>query len=118
MKFNIKDINYIGIIIAITLASAALIYDAKHKSIWCDDFFKKHLKNPRKNKEKKDEVIVFVEIIIENDGIIYEMSSIGPEIYRTQVEKVVKKLPELFPAKIDNYPVAVTYSFPVKFNLK
>jgi hypothetical protein len=61
---------------------------------------------------------VFVEIIIENDGIIYEMSSIGPEIYRTQVEKVVKKLPEFFPAKIDNYPVAVTYSFPVKFNLK
>ena len=46
------------------------------------------------------------------------MSSIGPEIYRTQVEKVVKKLPELFPAKINNYPVAVTHSFPVKFNLK
>ena len=85
---------------------------------YIDDFFKKNLKNPRKNKEKKDEVIVFVEIIIENDGIIYEMSSIGPEIYRTQVEKVVKKLPKLFPAKIDNYPVAVTYSFPVKFNLK
>lgn len=85
---------------------------------YIDDFFKKNLKNPRKNKEKKDEVIVFVEIIIENDGIIYEMSSIGPEIYRAQVEKVVKKLPELFPAKIDNYPVAVTYSFPVKFNLK
>jgi anaerobic ribonucleoside-triphosphate reductase len=96
---------------------------SKEKSIklfenYIHDFFKKNLKNPRKNKEKKDEVIVFVEIIIENDGIIYEMSSIGPEIYRIQVEKVVKKLPELFPAKIDNYPVAVTYSFPVKFNLK
>jgi len=39
MKFNIKDINYIGIIIAITLASAGLIHDAKHKSVWCDDFF-------------------------------------------------------------------------------
>jgi len=39
MKFNIKDINYIGIIIAITLASAGLIYDAKHKSIWCNDFY-------------------------------------------------------------------------------
>jgi hypothetical protein len=39
MKFDIKDLNYMVIIIAIILASAGLIYDAKHRSVWCDDFF-------------------------------------------------------------------------------
>tara|TARA_B110000902_G_C14070189_1_gene498977 strand:- start:89 stop:229 length:141 start_codon:yes stop_codon:yes gene_type:complete len=39
MKFDIKDLNYMVIIIAIILASTGLIYDAKHRSVWCDDFF-------------------------------------------------------------------------------
>tara|TARA_X000001388_G_C2204427_1_gene112562 strand:+ start:693 stop:833 length:141 start_codon:yes stop_codon:yes gene_type:complete len=39
MKFDIKDFNYLGIILALTVALLCLNESNKHKSIWCNDFF-------------------------------------------------------------------------------
>lgn len=78
----------------------------------------KYLKHPKVAKNNTKKVIVFVEIIVENDGSIYEITSYGPEIYRLQAEKAIKKIPALEPALKSDYPVAMTYSFPVIFNNK
>ena len=57
-------------------------------------------------------------MIIENDGNIIEISSYGNKEYRVQAEKVIKKIPSLEPALKNDYPVAISYSFPVVFNKK
>lgn len=76
---------------------------------------KKYLRYPKKIKNLKDDSIVFVEIIIENDGKIYDVSILGPNIFRKEVERIVKKLPLLKPALNKNMPVAVSYNFPILF---
>jgi hypothetical protein len=62
--------------------------------------------------------LFFLELIIENDGNIFEISSFGAEEYRVLAEKAVKKIPSLEPAIKNDYPVAISYSFPVVFNKK
>ena len=49
---------------------------------------------------------------------IFEISSFGAEEYRVLAEKAVKKIPSLEPAIKNDYPVAISYSFPVVFNKK
>ena len=45
MKFNIKDINYIGIIIALLIALFALNIEHKKEYQWCDYFYDKYGKD-------------------------------------------------------------------------
>ena len=81
-------------------------------------YVKKHLKYPKTHNDGSNQVIVFLDLIIENDGNIFEINSFGPEDYRVQAEKVIKKIPSLEPALKNDYPVAIRYSFPVVFNKK
>ena len=81
-------------------------------------YVKKHLKYPKTHNDGSNQVIVFLDLIIENDGNIFEINSFGPEDYRVKAEKVIKKIPSLEPALKNDYPVAIRYSFPVVFNKK
>lgn len=83
-----------------------------------DFYVNKYLKYPKTHSTQSEQVIVFLELIIENDGNIFEISSFGAEEYRILAEKVVKKIPSLEPAIKNDYPVAISYSFPVVFNKK
>ena len=82
------------------------------------DHIKRYLRFPRKSKTPNDQVIVFVEIIVENDGNIYEITAFGPEKFRKEAERVIKKLPSLEPGLNNNLPVAVSYTIPITFNRK
>ncbi|MDB4050064.1 energy transducer TonB [Flavobacteriaceae bacterium] len=83
-----------------------------------DFYVNKYLKYPKTHSKDSDQVIVFLELIIENDGNIFEITSFGDEEYRVLAEKVIKKIPSLEPALKNDYPVAISYSFPVVFNKK
>lgn len=83
-----------------------------------DFYVNKYLKYPKTHTNASEQVIVFLELIIENDGNIFEIISFGPEEYRVQAEKAVKRIPSLEPAIKNDYPVAISYSFPVLFNKK
>ena len=80
-----------------------------------DNHIKKNLRYPKRIKNKKENTVVFVEIIIEKDGKIYDVSILGPDIFRKEVERVIKKIPLLKPALINNFPVAVSYNIPILF---
>ena len=79
-------------------------------------YIKKYLKYPKTHNDESTQVIVFLDLIIENDGNIFEISSYGDEEYRVQAEKAIKKIPSLEPALKNDYPVAMSYSFPVVFD--
>jgi hypothetical protein len=83
-----------------------------------NDHIKRYLRYPRKSNNPNDQVIVFVEIIIENDGNIYEITAIGPKEFRKEAERVIKKIPALEPGLNNDYPVAVSYTIPITFNRK
>ena len=80
-----------------------------------DNHIKKNLRYPKRIKNKKENTVVFVEIIIEKDGKIYDVSILGPDIFRKEVERVIKKIPLLKPALINNVPVVVSYNIPILF---
>ena len=82
------------------------------------DHIKKYLRFPRKSKNLNDQVIVFVEIIVENDGNIYEITAFGNEEFRKEAERVIKKIPSLEPGLINDYPVEISYTVPITFNRK
>ena len=42
----------------------------------------------------------------------------GPDEFRKEAERVVKKIPPLEPGLNNNYPVAVSYTIPVNFKRK
>ena len=83
-----------------------------------DDHIKRYLRFQKKSKNINDQVMVFVEIVVENDGNIYEITSFGPDEFRKEAERVVKKIPPLEPGLNNNYPVAVSYTIPVNFKRK
>ena len=91
----------------------------KDRKICFKEQIDKHINNnlryPKRIKNKKENTVVFVEIIIEKDGKIYDVSILGPDIFRKEVERVIKKLPSLKPALITNIPVAVSYNIPILF---
>ena len=76
----------------------------------------KYLKYPKKAKQIGKEAVVFVEIIIENDGGIYDVTILGADIFKKEAERVIKKLPYFEPALINDLPVAVSYTIPIVFN--
>ena len=81
-----------------------------------DKHFKKYLKFPKKAKGiVAEESIVFVEIIVENDGKIYGITILGPDVFRKETERVIKKLPSMEPGLNNDLPVAVSYTIPVIF---
>ena len=83
-----------------------------------NSYIKKNVKYPRKARDSGIESIVFVEITIENDGSIDSYNILGPDIFRKESERLIKKLPILEPGFIDNSPVAVTYTIPIVFESK
>ena len=60
-------------------------------------------------------MVVFIEILIENDGVIYDLTSLGPNLFRQEAERVIKKLPYFEPALNNDIPVAVSYTIPILF---
>ena len=81
-----------------------------------DKHFKKYLKFPKKAKDiVAAESIVFVEIIVENDGKIYDITILGPDVFRKETERVIKKLPLMEPGLNNDLPIAVSYTIPVVF---
>ena len=81
-----------------------------------NNHIKKYLKYPKKAKQIGKEAVVFVEIIIENDGGIYDVTILGGDIFKKEAERVIKKLPYFEPALINDLPVAVSYTIPIVFN--
>ena len=75
----------------------------------------KHLKYPKKAKSLAKDAIIFVEIIIENDGGIYDLTILGPDVFKKEAERVIKKLPSFEPGLNNDQPVAVSYTFPITF---
>ena len=76
---------------------------------------KKYLKYPKKAKSLAKDAIVFVEIIVENDGGIYDLTILGPDVFKKEAERVIKKLPFFEPGLNNDEPVAVSYTFPITF---
>ena len=83
-----------------------------------DDHIKRYLRFPRKSKNPNNQIIVFVEIIVENDGNIYEINAFGPEEFKKEAKRVIKKMPSFEPGLNNNYPVAVSYTIPITINRK
>ena len=78
----------------------------------------KYLRYPKKANKTEKDVVVFIEILIENDGVIYDLTSLGPNLFRQEAERVIKKLPYFEPALNNDIPVAVSYTIPILFNSK
>jgi|TARA_B110000483_G_scaffold52149_1_gene64944 hypothetical protein len=78
----------------------------------------KYLRYPKKANTTEKDVVVFIEILIENDGVIYDLTSLGPNLFRQEAERVIKKLPYFEPALNNDIPVAVSYTIPILFNSK
>ena len=76
---------------------------------------KRYIRYPKKAKKTGIESIVFVEIIIENDGAIYDMTILGPDIFREEAERIIKKMPLMEPGLNNDLPVAVSYTIPIFF---
>ena len=83
-----------------------------------NSFINKNVRYPRKAKDSGIKSIVFVEITIENDGSIYSYNILGPEIFRKESERLIKKIPILEPGFVNDNPVAVTYTIPIVFESK
>mgnify|MGYP001251564492 CR=1 FL=1 len=75
----------------------------------------KYLRYPKKANKTEKDVVVFIEILIENDGVIYDLTSLGPNLFRQEAERVIKKLPYFEPALNNDIPVAVSYTIPILF---
>ena len=72
------------------------------------------MKKNRKKSETNDEIIVFIELVIGSNNDIVDYSIIGPELFRKQLEKLIKRIPIDQPALVSNRPVNFSYSFSVK----
>lgn len=77
-------------------------------------YFENNLKKNRKKSETNDEIIVFIELVIGSNNDIVDYSIIGPELFRKQLEKLIKRIPIDQPALVSNRPVNFSYSFSVK----
>ncbi len=42
MKFNIKDFNYLGIILALLITIMAINFEHKKENQWCEYFYNKY----------------------------------------------------------------------------
>ena len=114
--FSLQDVEWPPLIVGcsdIDIENSKKCFKEKLNS-----FIKKNVKYPRKARDSGIESIVFVEITIENDGSINSYNILGPDIFRKESERLIKKLSILEPGFIDNSPVAVTYTIPIVFESK
>ena len=73
-------------------------------------------KNIKKQKKSDAEKVIFVEVFVDVNGEIMDFSIIGPESFRKQSEKLIKKIPIVSPAFRKNVPVNFSHSFQIVFN--
>ena len=81
----------------------------------------KHFRYPGEAVRNSIEGEVWVRFIIDKDGIVKNIKTLGPnngELLNEEAKRVVSKLPDFKPAKKNNEPVSVKYGFPINFSLE
>jgi len=73
-------------------------------------------KNLKKQKKSEIEKVIFVELLIDVQGEIMDYSIIGPESFRKQSEKLIRKIPIVSPALKNNVPVNFSHTIKIIFN--
>ena len=80
----------------------------------------KHFHYPQEAVINKTEGKVWVRFIIDTNGNISNIKSLGPkggEILNKEAERVVANLPKFIPGENDGKKVSVKYGFPISFSL-
>ena len=81
----------------------------------------KHLKYPEKDLENKNEGTVFAQFIIDENGNFTDITTAdnkrATDEMKNAVEKAVKKLPKIIPAKQGTNDVKIRYTIPITFKL-
>lgn len=73
---------------------------------------------PKEAKEKKIEGVVVLAILIDEQGLVRQVSVIeGPEVFKTVALEAMKKF-RFKPAKVDGRPVAVRIRYSLNFKLE
>jgi protein TonB len=73
---------------------------------------------PKEAKEKKIEGAVVLAILIDEQGLVRQVSVIeGPEVFKTGALEAMKKF-RFKPAKVDGRPVAVRIRYSLNFKLE
>jgi len=101
----------------------------------CEDLEKKDLRNcfqdkinehirnnfmyPKIAQEMGIQGVVYVEMIIDSDGLIKDIRTRGPDRNLEEAAKeLIKKLPRLIPGKINGVTVRVPFSIPITYRLQ
>jgi len=81
----------------------------------------KHFRYPHNAVVNKVEGDVWVRFIIDKDGVVSNIKTLGPkgaDILDEEASRVVSKLPKFIPGKKDGNNVSVKYGFPISFSLE
>ncbi|WP_422089575.1 energy transducer TonB [Tenacibaculum ovolyticum] len=81
----------------------------------------KHFNYPSEAVRTHLEGEVWVRFIIDKDGYVKNIKTLGPddaEILNEEAVRVVSKLPRFKPAKINGKPTSTKYGFPINFSLE
>ena len=82
----------------------------------------KYLEYPEKDLRNEKEGTVFVQFIVDENGNFTSIKTVennrGTNDMRLAVEKAVKKLPKIIPAKQGDRDVKVTYTIPISFKIR
>ncbi|CAA0219518.1 energy transducer TonB [Tenacibaculum maritimum] len=81
----------------------------------------KHFKYPSEAVRNSIQGEVWVRFIIDKDGYIKNIKTLGPEngeILNNEAKRVVTELPHFKPARKEGKPVSVKYGFPINFSLE
>lgn len=81
----------------------------------------KHFNYPSEAVRSHLEGEVWVRFIIDKDGYVKNIKTLGPddaEILNEEAVRVVSKLPRFKPAKINGNPTSTKYGFPINFSLE
>jgi periplasmic protein TonB len=84
-------------------------------------FLSKELKYPRKARKQGKEGTVYIGFVVEKDGSItyvqVKRAIKDDVVLGKEAMRVVKKMPKWTPGKMQNQPVRVLYTLPIKFSL-
>jgi len=73
-------------------------------------------KNVKKQKKSDSKKIIFVEVFVDINAEIMDFSIIGPESFKKQSEKLIKKIPIVYPALKNDVPVNFSHTFQIVIN--
>lgn len=73
-------------------------------------------KNLKKQKKSDSKKIIFVEVFVDINAEIMDFSIIGPESFKKQSEKLIKKIPIVYPALKNDVPVNFSHTFQIVIN--